>query len=112
MKNPNKYLLNLDLQSSHAFLKLIELDTTFIGTTNYMGIAFFWNKKYDFILGCSKIDLEIMKELHSIFLLKNLDLDGTSKMHNKIIKYLIKKYCTSDVFNQVMRCFEFYNLEV
>ena len=38
--------INLETITFEAFSKLLWLDKSFVGTPNYMGIAYFWNYEY------------------------------------------------------------------
>lgn len=69
--------------SPAAYDKLSALDKTFIGTTDYMGIAFFWNYKYRHSLrGTSELGRRIV---HGMFLRAGLAPDGDSPAHDAII---------------------------
>ena len=38
--------INLNTISNAAFSKMYELDKQFVGTENYMGLAYYWNYEY------------------------------------------------------------------
>lgn len=46
----SKYMLNLNTTTIEADRKLFELDRSFIGTPNYMGLAYFWHMEYKHLL--------------------------------------------------------------
>ena len=46
----SNYMLNLNTTTIEATDKLFELDRSFIGTPNYMGLAYFWHMEYKHLL--------------------------------------------------------------
>ena len=46
----SNYMLNLNTTTIEADRKLFELDRSFIGTPNYMGLAYFWHMEYKHLL--------------------------------------------------------------
>ena len=63
---------------------LLKLDQTFVGTADYMGLTYFWAYGYRHYLR-DATPLQRQKVHHS-FLKANLELDGESENHWKIIQ--------------------------
>jgi hypothetical protein len=86
-------MLNLNHISFEASKKLSELDETFIGTDNYMGIAYFWAYEYRHYL--RDIQPWLRRKIHKAFLKNNLKVDDVSDKHQEALnKYhkLFQKY--------------------
>lgn len=66
---------------------LTELDMSFIGTANYMGVAFFWSHEYRFYLRDAR-PVERVR-VHDAFINAGLPLAGTSMEHLLIIEKII-----------------------
>jgi hypothetical protein len=64
-------------------LKLLALDESFIGTPDYMGIAYFWNYRYRHSLRGAKAGRRV--RVHAALLKAGLPLDGESPAHDAII---------------------------
>jgi len=80
--------INFNKMSTSAYGKLLELDGTFIGTTDYMGITYFWNYEYrHYLRDASYI---VRQKVHNAFLEANLPTDGESDQHLSIIKKYVK----------------------
>jgi len=61
--------INLNTISNAAFSKMYELDKQFIGTENYMGLAYYWNYEYRHYLRDAKPYIRM--KVHNSFLLEN-----------------------------------------
>lgn len=61
----------------------VRLDTSRIGTDEYTGVAYFWNKEYRHIL--RDLEDETRVKIHSLFILNNLDVNGKSDLHLELI---------------------------
>ena len=81
-------LLNLDTITTDAYIKLKELDEKFIGTYNYLGIAWFWNYEFRHYLRDASINER--KKVHNIFLTYNLNVSDATELHYQIIKETLK----------------------
>lgn len=73
--------------TAEAFDKLIKLDTKQIGTSDYMGIAYFWNYEYRHYL--RDASFATRKKIHSKMLRAGLAVDGESDAHQQIIDSLV-----------------------
>ena len=66
-----------------AYLKVLKLDKTFIGTPNYMGVNYFWHHEYRHYLRdaseCKRV------RVHHKLLKAGLKVDGCSDLHEAII---------------------------
>ena len=81
-------LLNLDTITTDAYLKLFDLDKQFIGTFNYLGIAWFWH--YEFRHYLRDASINDRKKVHNIFLTYNLNVSDATELHYQIIKETLK----------------------
>ena len=75
------------LETYDQVMDLLKLDQTFVGTADYMGLAYFWAYGYRHYLR-DATPLQRQKVHHS-FLKANLELDGESESHLKIIQRFI-----------------------
>lgn len=76
--------INLNTISNAAFSKMYELDKQFIGTENYMGLAYYWNYEYRHYLRDAKPYIRM--KVHNSFLLENLPISDATEKHFQIIK--------------------------
>lgn len=83
-------LVNIETLPFGGFQKIIELDATLVGTSDYMGFAFFWNYEYRHYLRPQRP--HILRKIHSALLSEGLDVSGKSERHLQIItKYFNSK---------------------
>ena len=59
--------INLNTISNAAFSKMYELDKQFVGTENYMGLAYYWNYEYRHYLRDAKPYIRMKVYIFSIF---------------------------------------------
>ena len=64
-------------------LQELELDNSRVGTINYQGIAFFWNMEYKHTM--RDLDRETRVIIHGLWLDNNLQLNGVSDLHYKLM---------------------------
>ena len=76
--------INLNTISNAAFSKMYELDNQFVGTENYMGLAYYWNYEYRHYLRDAKPYIRM--KVHNSFLLENLPIADATEKHFQIIK--------------------------
>ena len=76
--------INLNTISNAAFTKMYELDKQFIGTENYIGLAYYWNYEYRQYLRDAK--QYIRMKVHNSFLIENLPIADATEKHFQIIK--------------------------
>lgn len=76
--------INLNTISNAAFSKMYELDKQFVGTENYMGLAYYWNYEYRHYLRDAKPHIRM--KVHKSFLLENLPIADATEKHFQIIK--------------------------
>ncbi len=70
--------------TSKGMTALKKLDDTFIGTEDYMGIAFFWHQEYKHLL--HRATAVQRKTVHDGWLKAGLKLDQVSDKHEKILR--------------------------
>lgn len=81
--------MNLDTITLEAYQKIYELDEKFIGTENYMGIAYFWH--YAFRHYLRDATTEQRKKVHTKILNYNLCVTDETQIHWEIIKDVFKE---------------------
>jgi hypothetical protein len=80
--------LNLNSITTNAFIKMHELDQKFIGSFDYIGLAYFWSYEYRHYLRDASI--EERRLVHNNFLNHGLTLEDASEKHFTIIKKILK----------------------
>jgi hypothetical protein len=83
------YVQKVVINSMKAFEKLNAIDKQFVGTSEYMGIYWFWN--YEFRHVMRDATPEKRKKVHDAFLSAKLKVDGNSEQHKKIIRKVFPK---------------------
>lgn len=66
----------------------MNLDITYVGTENYMGLAYFWNYEYRHYL--RNASNKERQEIHSKWIENGLELMGISEKHLEIIRQVMK----------------------
>tara|TARA_R110002020_G_scaffold139927_1_gene311083 strand:+ start:589 stop:852 length:264 start_codon:yes stop_codon:yes gene_type:complete len=83
------YQINLNTTTPYATNELYKLDKSFINTSHYMGLAYFWS--YDYAhTGLRKCSVAKRKKVHKKLLEARLNVSDTSNKHFKIIMNLLK----------------------
>jgi len=75
---------NISFKASQA---IRNLDESFVGTPDYMGLAYFWNTDYKFSIRDAPSDKR--RAVHEAFLKAHLDPAGVSPQHEAIVKKLV-----------------------
>jgi len=75
--------INTNAISIDAFIALNHLDAGFIGTPDYMGIAYFWAMDYKHDL--REASYSKRRKVHGAFLKAGLEVNGISKHHEEIV---------------------------
>ena len=84
------YKIDLNVVTFDAFCALNELDKSFVGTPNYMGVAFFWGQEVKhYLRDASQAQ---RRKIHKKWLLAGLDLRGDSYKHHEIIGQVMPKF--------------------
>ena len=81
----------IDFNSRHmtvdAFNGIFKLDKTFVGSENYLGLAYFWAHEYrHYLRDCT---MAKRRKVHKKWLQAGLDLTGISENHLSIIKHVL-----------------------
>lgn len=81
----------IDFNSSYvtvdAFNAIFKLDKTFVGTRNYLGLAYFWAHEYrHYLRDCT---MAKRRTVHKKWLQAGIDLEGVSDKHLSIIKAVL-----------------------
>ncbi len=70
-----------------AFDKIFKLDKTFVGSENYLGLAYFWAMEYKhYLRDCT---MAKRRKIHKKWMQAGLDLTSTSDKHLSIIKTVL-----------------------
>lgn len=77
------------ITNQEVFNRLMEMDTAYVGTKNYMGLAYFWNCEYKHTLRDCNAQSRVA--VHAAWLANGLDLAGVSKKHETIMLLALKQ---------------------
>ena len=75
--------LNTDALTATATEKLLALDRTFIGTDDYMGMAYFWS--YTYRHSMRPASYAVCRRVHRAFRAAGLPVSGESPAHARIV---------------------------
>jgi len=75
--------------SIDAYTLLLELDKNFIGSSDYMGLAFFWSYEYRHTL--RNVSNTVRRQIHEELLKAGLKVGGVSAQHELIFKKFANK---------------------
>lgn len=84
----SNYAINLNTISYDAFSKIYSLDKKFIGTKDYMGLAFFWGYEYKHYLRDASTSQR--RRIHNKGLDKNLDFTKIGLKQWEVISDVLK----------------------
>ena len=76
-------MLNTETLTMKATHELLELDKTFIGTDDYMGMAYFWSYEYRHYM--RPMTYAVNRRVHQALRAAGLAVDGDSAEHLAII---------------------------
>ena len=74
-----------------ALCKISEIDHTFIGSLNYMGVAYFWSQKHPQRARLTKASINSRRKVHNALVNEGLDLDGDTGIHRSIINIVLER---------------------
>jgi hypothetical protein len=80
--------INLNTMPHEAYMLLWHSDKNFVGTQNYVGLAYYWNYDYRHYLRDASPYLK--RKVHSEFIKNGLDLTGSTEKHLSIIRKYTK----------------------
>ena len=82
---PNRTaLLNTNTMTAEATAGLLQLDKSFIGTDNYLGLAYFWNHAYRWPM--REVSYAERRRVHKAFIKAGLLPSALSDEHEKLIE--------------------------
>lgn len=82
-----RYVINLTAISFKAWEEIYKLDKEFVGTPEYMGLAYYWSTVYKYYLrDCS---IAQRRRIHRMMLKADLVLHETSDEHLDIIRKVL-----------------------
>ena len=76
-------MLNTETLTMKATHELLELDKTFIGTDDYMGMAYFWSYEYRHYM--RPLSYAAARRVHKKLIAAGLDVSADSPAHEAII---------------------------
>lgn len=80
----------VSLTTTHkAHEKILLLDMTFVGTYDYMGVAYFWSHEYKHTM--RELSEADRRRVHHMWLDYNLDVSGTSELHEELLNDFLNK---------------------
>ena len=83
-------MININTLSEKAFSDIWNLDKSYIGTYDYLGLAYFWNMEYKhYLRDCT---VASRRKVHNKLLKEGLKLDVISSQHEYIVKKYAKGY--------------------
>ena len=80
--------INLNTMPHEAYMLLWHSDKNFVGTQNYVGLAYYWN--YDYRHYLRDASPYVKRKVHSMFIKHGLDLVGSTEKHLSIIRKYTK----------------------
>ena len=83
------YALNLNTISFEATRHLLALDKNFIGTEDYLGLAYFW-KSCDFKWCLRETSIAKRKKIHRLWLRENLPMTCETRRHWELVAKVLK----------------------
>ena len=86
--NMSDFTLNLNTATPQAIAEIMEMDNKFIGTMNYLGLAYFWGHEYKHSLRDATISQR--KRIHRKGLERNVSFLVPNQEAWDIIKEVIK----------------------
>lgn len=81
---PARFASNIPAITTHAWLAIRNIDQGFVGTPDYMGVAYFWAHAYKHSLRDASSHKR--RITHDRFMAAGLDLDGVSDRHADIVR--------------------------
>ena len=88
MKN-GSYKINLETASPEASRAILQLDKSYVGTENYLGVAYFWNYEYRYPMRDASVATR--KAVHMKLLKAGLEVDGCTPQHDSIMAWASKR---------------------
>ena len=83
------YTVNLNALTFEAIGSILDLDKTFVGTENYIGVAYFWGHEYRYPMRDASIATR--RSVHSKMLKAGLEVNACSPAHDEIIEWATKR---------------------
>ena len=77
------------ITNQEVFNRLMEMDIAYVGTKNYMGLAYFWNCEYKHTLRDCNVQSRVA--VHAAWLANGMDLSGVSKKHETVMRLALKQ---------------------
>ena len=68
------YSLNLNIATWNATKAILELDKSFVGTPDYMGVAYFWTHEFKHTL--RDVTVSQRRRIHKLWLKEGLSFEG------------------------------------
>ncbi len=88
IREKKRFAININKMTAEATQALYDLDNSFVGTENYMGLTYFWAYEYRHYL--REASMPIRRKIHNTFLKLGMDVGGESLKHAQIISAATK----------------------
>lgn len=85
----SQYKINLATATWEATQAIMELDAKFVGTENYLGVAYFWEHEYRYPMRDASVATR--KAVHAKMLAAGLNVGECSPAHDEIIEWASKR---------------------
>ena len=74
-----------------ALCKISEIDRDFVGSDNYIGVAYFWSQKHPQKARLCKASIAARRRVHNALMREGLDLEGDTGIHRSIINIALER---------------------
>ena len=74
-----------------ALCKISEIDRDFVGSSNYMGVAYFWSQRHPQKTRLCKASISARRKVHNALVHEGLDLEGDTGIHRSIINIALER---------------------
>lgn len=81
-----------------TFARISKMDSGYVGTENYMGLAYFWSHEYRHTLRDCNAASRVA--VHAAWLANDLPLDGVSSRHAEIMRAALKQCAEAIKLNE------------
>lgn len=74
-----------------ALCKISEIDRDFVGSDNYMGVAYFWSQRHPQKARLCKASIAARRRVHNALVREGLDLEGDTGIHRSVINIALER---------------------
>ena len=84
-----KSTIDLNAISTDALTAILKIDASFVGTENYMGIAYFWGQEFKHTL--REQTPAVLRRVHAKLLAAGIDIGGDGPEYAAIVNKCCKR---------------------